>query len=66
LEAFGASHPGLLEKAMAGTGYFSRLGWSITVVVEDLSVRVPKSFDVFPVVKGRLDRSSGEVKWLAR
>jgi hypothetical protein len=69
LEGFGASYPRLLERAVAGTAFFSRVGWSIAVVVEDPSVRVPRSFDVFPVVKGLTKDqrfSWKEVEWQAR
>ena len=52
LEGFGVAHGRLRGKAIAGTAYFSRAGWSIGVVVADTRVNVPKLFDVFPVIKG--------------
>jgi hypothetical protein len=69
LASFGESHPRLLHDASAGTAYFSIAGWSIVVVVTDPSVRVPRSFDVFPVIKGIADRSDGSwrsVAWQSR
>jgi hypothetical protein len=69
LEGFGRANPQLLDRAVAGTAFFSRAGWSIAVVVADPSVRIPRSFDVFPVVKGLANdrRDPWEtVKWLTR
>jgi hypothetical protein len=69
LAGFGESHPRLLHDASAGTAYFSVAGWSIVVVVTDRSVRVPRAFDVFPVIKGiakRADASWRSVAWQSR
>ncbi len=69
LEAFESAHPGLLERAVAGTAFFSGTGWSIAVVVADLAVRVPKRFDIFPVVKGMARDAKDpwvEVEWVSR
>jgi hypothetical protein len=57
LEAFGAANPHLLEQALATTAYFFNWGWCIAVAVADASVRVPRSFDVLPVVKGIVEAS---------
>ena len=52
-----------------GNGLFLRHGLDIAVVVTDPSVRVPKRFDVFPVVKG-LARSVDDpwetIEWVSR
>lgn len=69
LEGFGAANPQLLEKAIAATAFFGRVGWSIAVVVQDRSVRVPRRFDEFPVVKGLLRdlrHTWNKVEWLRR
>ena len=69
VEAFAGRHPHLVEQSEMSTGYFSNWGWCLVVMVADTSVRVPTSFDVFPVVKGRLvvDESGGAtVEWLER
>jgi len=69
LAAFGEAHPRLLHHASAGTAYFSVAGWSIVVVVTDRSVRVPRSFDVFPIIKGiakTSDASWRSVTWQSR
>jgi len=59
----------LLERAVAGTAFFSATGWSIAVVVADPAVRVPKRFDIFPVVKGLARDANGPweaVEWVWR
>ncbi len=69
LEAFGAAYPSLLEGAVAGTAYFKGTGWSIAVVVSNPAIRVPKRFDVFPVVKGMardVDDPWEAVEWVSR
>ena len=69
LEGFSVEHSYLMGKAVAGTAYFSRAGWCIGVVVANPKLKVPKQFDIFPVIKGiatDLANPFRGTKWLAR
>ncbi len=69
LDGFAVEHSYLMGKAIAGTAFFSRAGWCIGVVVADTRVKVPKRFDIFPVVKGVTsdpDDPWRSAKWVAK
>ncbi len=70
VDAFSAAHPDLLQDALATTAYFSNWGWCLAVVVRHSSVRVPRRFAMFPVVKG-VSSGSGpaafhSARWIER
>jgi len=68
LMAFARAHPQLTERSLGTTVEFSNWGWCIAVIVDDPAVRVPRFFDVFPVVKGLVDElrpgSLEGIQWL--